>query len=162
VPNLITDVATTEAAVADVKATAARHPAAPGRTRSEARRALPRLRLPLRRPDHRCPAAGHHHGHPGPADHSPQARAAKGFDKSAFAIDWKARQVRCPAGHTNINWNPVQQHGKDAIVITFSVLTCRPCPFRFVKRDPQRAMKRMIREANALGMTVRFDPIEAA
>jgi transposase len=32
----------------------------------------------------------------------------------------------------------------------------------FAKRDPQRAIKRMIREANALGMTVRFDPIPAA
>ena len=29
----------------------------------------------------------------------------------------------------------------------------------FTKRDPQRAMKRMTREANALGMTIRFDPI---
>jgi transposase len=29
----------------------------------------------------------------------------------------------------------------------------------FTKRDPQRAIRRMIREANALGMTVRFDPI---
>lgn len=29
----------------------------------------------------------------------------------------------------------------------------------FAKRDPQRAMKRMVREANALGMTIRFDPI---
>jgi hypothetical protein len=31
----------------------------------------------------------------------------------------------------------------------------------FAKRDPERAIKRMIREANALGMTVRFDPIPA-
>jgi hypothetical protein len=31
----------------------------------------------------------------------------------------------------------------------------------FATRDPQRAIKRMIREANALGMTVRFDPIPA-
>lgn len=31
----------------------------------------------------------------------------------------------------------------------------------FTKRDPQRAIKRMTREANALGMTVRFDPIPA-
>jgi transposase len=29
------------------------------------------------------------------------------------------------------------------------------------KRDPERAVKRTIREANALGMTVRFDPIPA-
>ena len=32
----------------------------------------------------------------------------------------------------------------------------------FAKRDPERAMRRMVREANALGMTVRFDPIPAA
>ena len=31
----------------------------------------------------------------------------------------------------------------------------------FAKRDPQRAIKRMTREANALGMTVRFDPVPA-
>ena len=29
----------------------------------------------------------------------------------------------------------------------------------FVKRDPQRAMRRMTKEANALGLTIRFDPI---
>lgn len=32
----------------------------------------------------------------------------------------------------------------------------------FAKRDPQRAIRRMVREANALGMTVRFDPIPTA
>lgn len=32
----------------------------------------------------------------------------------------------------------------------------------FVKREPERAMKRMIREAKALGMIVRFDPIPTA
>lgn len=32
----------------------------------------------------------------------------------------------------------------------------------FTKRDPQRAMKRMIREANSLGLTIRFDPIPQA
>lgn len=30
------------------------------------------------------------------------------------------------------------------------------------RRDPQRAMRRMVREANALGMTIRFDPIGQA
>jgi transposase len=29
----------------------------------------------------------------------------------------------------------------------------------FTKRDPERAMRRMIREANSLGMTLRFEPI---
>ncbi|MFY1634803.1 IS110 family transposase [Solwaraspora sp. WMMB335] len=32
----------------------------------------------------------------------------------------------------------------------------------FTKRDPERAMKRMIREANSLGLTVRFDPLPQA
>nr|WP_257132705.1 MULTISPECIES: transposase [unclassified Streptomyces] len=45
-------------------------------------------------------------------------------------INWKTRQVRCPAGRTSSHWNPVKQHGKDAIVITFSVLTCRDCPLQ--------------------------------
>ncbi|GAB3171996.1 hypothetical protein GCM10027162_13810 [Streptomyces incanus] len=63
-------------------------------------------------------------------DHSAQAKAAEGFDKNAFTINWKTRQVRCPAGRTSSHWNPVKQHGTDAIVITFSVLTCRDCPFQ--------------------------------
>lgn len=31
----------------------------------------------------------------------------------------------------------------------------------FTRRDPTRAIRRMTREANALGLTVRFDPIAA-
>jgi transposase len=32
----------------------------------------------------------------------------------------------------------------------------------FTKQDPERAMRRIIRQANALGLTVRFDPIPDA
>jgi transposase len=32
----------------------------------------------------------------------------------------------------------------------------------YTRRDPDRAMKRIIRQANALGFTVRFDPLHAA
>ncbi|MFJ3310848.1 hypothetical protein ACIPSA_49535 [Streptomyces sp. NPDC086549] len=32
----------------------------------------------------------------------------------------------------------------------------------FTQRDPARAMRRMTKEANSLGLTVRFDPITAA
>ncbi|MEV6948094.1 hypothetical protein AB0N07_40435 [Streptomyces sp. NPDC051172] len=31
----------------------------------------------------------------------------------------------------------------------------------YAKHDPERAMRRITRQANALGFTVRFDPIEA-
>ena len=32
----------------------------------------------------------------------------------------------------------------------------------FARLDPERAMRRIVRQANALGYTVRFDPIQAA
>jgi len=32
----------------------------------------------------------------------------------------------------------------------------------FARLDPQRAMRRIVRQANILGFTVRFDPIQAA
>ncbi|WP_314225319.1 hypothetical protein [Streptomyces zaehneri] len=32
----------------------------------------------------------------------------------------------------------------------------------FTRRDPERAMHRMTKEANRLGLTVRFEPIPAA
>jgi hypothetical protein len=31
----------------------------------------------------------------------------------------------------------------------------------FTRRDPERAMLRMIKEANSLGLTIRFEPITA-
>ena len=32
----------------------------------------------------------------------------------------------------------------------------------FARLDPESAMRRIVRQANALGYTVRFDPIQAA
>ncbi|MET9419006.1 hypothetical protein ABZY03_33470 [Streptomyces klenkii] len=32
----------------------------------------------------------------------------------------------------------------------------------YTKHNPERALRRITRQANALGLTVRFDPIEAA
>jgi hypothetical protein len=64
------------------------------------------------------------------ADTSPQARAGAGFDRTAFSIDFDARQATCPQGHASSSWNPVAQRGTDTIVITFAKRTCRPCPLR--------------------------------
>src|SRR5206468_679781 len=33
-------------------------------------------------------------------------------------------------GRTSAHWNPVRQHGRDAIVVTFSNRACRQCPSR--------------------------------
>ncbi|WP_406386281.1 transposase [Streptomyces sp. NBC_01618] len=128
-PNLITDVLTTDATVPDVKATAPvqQHPAERGLKPAE-------HYLDSGYPSADLIASALDRGirmvTPVLLDHSHQAKAATGFDKSTFTIAWKARQVRCPAGKTSAHWNPVKPHGTDAIVITFGVLTCRPCPFR--------------------------------
>ncbi|MBL3671615.1 transposase [Streptomyces sp. M2CJ-2] len=128
-PNLITDVHTTDATVPDVKATApiqqslAEHGVKPAEHYLDS--GYPSADLITR-----AMQDGIRMVTPVLLDHSAQAKAADGFDKNAFTINWTTRQVRCPAGRTSSHWNPVQQHGTDAIVITFSVLTCRDCPFQ--------------------------------
>ncbi len=42
-----------------------------------------------------------------------------------------------------------------------SWLTGRPGADYFTKRNPERAMRRMVKEANSLGLTLRFEPISA-
>jgi hypothetical protein len=108
-PNLITDVFTTDASVPDVKATA------PVQQRL-AERGLAERGLAERGLAERGLKPAEHYldsGYPSAdlitaaagqgirmvtpvlLNHSVQAKDAAGFDKGAFTIDWKARQVRC-------------------------------------------------------------------
>ena len=64
------------------------------------------------------------------ADTSAQARAGKGYARADFTIDYDNRTVTCPQGKTSASWTPCTQHGKDAIVATFSAADCGPCPAR--------------------------------
>jgi transposase len=63
-------------------------------------------------------------------DQSAQARAQSGYDRTAFTVNWENRQVTCPQGQTSTSWNPCVQRGTDAIVVTFPTTSCRPCPVR--------------------------------
>jgi transposase len=63
-------------------------------------------------------------------DHSPQAKAGAGFDRASFSIDFDQQQATCPQGHTSSSWNPVRQRGTGTIVISFPKATCGPCPVR--------------------------------
>ncbi|MGH3787685.1 MAG: transposase [Pseudonocardiaceae bacterium] len=45
-------------------------------------------------------------------------------------MDFDRQQITCPQGHTSSSWNPVAQRGTDTIVISFSAITCGPCPVR--------------------------------
>ena len=63
-----------------------------------------------------------------------QARAQTGFAGHHFAIDWAAKQVICPQGHTSRSWTPMQDrrpvHTRNMITVACSVHDCRPCPRR--------------------------------
>jgi transposase len=65
------------------------------------------------------------------ADSSWQARAAAGFDLTAFAIDWGARTVTCPQGKTSQEWKPAQdRHGNPTIHVAFAPGDCLGCAQR--------------------------------
>lgn len=64
------------------------------------------------------------------ADTSRQARAGAGYDRESFTIDFDDEQARCPQGQVSSSWSRCTQRGTDAIVIKFDTATCRPCPLR--------------------------------
>jgi transposase len=64
------------------------------------------------------------------ADTSPQARAAEGFDRSGFTVNWPARTVTCPQGKTSACWTPASQRGTDVIVVKYAGEDCQPCPVK--------------------------------
>jgi hypothetical protein len=129
-PNLITNVATTDATVPDVAMTAAIH-------QSLAARGLA--------PDEHYVDSGYPsaelvaeaarlHGialiSPMLLDVSRQARAGEGFHAGAFSVDWDHEQVACPQGQRSTSWIPARQRGHEATLVRFDTATCKACPVR--------------------------------
>ena len=129
-PNLITNVATTDATVTDNQMTEPVHDAlaarnlAPGRHYADSGYASAALVVSA------LTIWGIALIAPLLADTSAQARAGHGYARADFAVDYDARTVTCPQGKTTASWTPCTQHGKDAIVATFSAGDCGPCPAR--------------------------------
>ena len=125
-PNLITNVATTRAAVADAAMTEPVHDALrardllPGEHAVDAGYTSADLLLAAR-------ARGITLFGPLLADNSPQARSG-GYTATAFTIDWDHQQVTCPQGAASISWSPCRQRGTEAIVVRFPASTCQACP----------------------------------
>jgi transposase len=157
-PHLITHVATTDAASADLDTVADRH------ADLAARDLLPDVHLV----DAgyvsvgQVLAAGDDHGvelvGPLPPDTSWQAGDDTAFDLTRFAIDWDARHVVCPQGKVSRNWQPARSRdGLPVIRATFRQPDCRPCPDRarctrsqdnarhvtFLPRRQQQAQQRL-------------------
>ena len=150
-PNLITNVATTNASVADAAMTEPIH-------HDLARRGL----LPAEHYlDSGYPSAdllvSSHTDFgitlitPILADTSTQAKTPGGYDRTAFTIDYTQHQAICPQGHSNANWIPGHQRGTAVITIGFPTSVCRPCP------DKTRCTTASRRQ-----LTIRPQPVQQA
>jgi transposase len=126
--NLITNVATTQAAVADAAMTEPVHDMlaaaglTPGEHAADAGYAGAGQLLAAR-------ARGITLLAPLAAGHSPQARAG-GYTADMFAIDWEHQQVTCPQGAVSRKWAATRTAGRDAFIAAFPAATCRACPAR--------------------------------
>jgi transposase len=129
-PNLITHVATTDATVTDNQMTSAicqdltGKNLAPGRSYLDSGYLSPAVVVSA------LTTWGVALIGPLLADTSAQARAGAGYARADFTADYDTQTVICPQGKTSASWTPCAQHGKDAIVATFSAADCGPCPAR--------------------------------
>jgi transposase len=127
-PNLITAVATTEATVADAAMTTPVHQQLAERQLLPGEHLVdsgyPSAELIV----HAARAFGITLVSPVLLDNS--ARAGAGYDKAAFAIDFDARQATCPQGTASSSWTACRQHQDEAIVVTWPISACMPCPVR--------------------------------
>ncbi len=89
------------------------------------------------------------------ADASWQTKAAEGFDKESFLVDWEAQSVTCPAGKQSLSWLPCTEPAKlAAIHVRFSRKDCSPCPSRSLctraKIEPRELLLQKREEYEAL------------
>jgi len=129
-PNLITNVATTDATVTDNQMTGVIHDDLAAKNLAPGRHYLDSGYLSAAVVVSALTTWGIALIGPLLTDTSAQARAGNGYARADFTIDYDARTVTCPQGRTSASWTPCTQRGKDAIVATFSAGDCGPCPAR--------------------------------
>jgi transposase len=154
-PHLITHVETTSASTTDVTMTAPIHEALAAKGRLPSTHLVDAgyidATLLVSSPqEHPVDLVG-----PVRTDVSWQARAAPGYDISAFSVDWEAQTVTCPAGHTSVTWHPGHDRwGNAGIHVDFHQRHYRPCPHRpsctHAKREPRELTLKPRAEHEAL------------
>jgi transposase len=129
-PNLITNVAATDATVTDNQMTEPIHDALAARHLTPGRHYVDSGYLSAALVVSAHKTRGITLIGPLLADTSAQARAAAGYARADFTIDYDTHTVTCPQGKTNQSWTPCTQRGQAAAVATFSTTDCGPCPAR--------------------------------
>ena len=129
-PNLITNVATTDATVTDNQMTGPLHDDLAEKNLAPGRHYLDSGYLSAALVVSALTTWGIALIGPLLGDTSAQARAGAGYARADFTVDYDTQTVTCPQGKTAKSWSPCTQHGKDAIVAIFSITDCGPCPAR--------------------------------
>jgi transposase len=129
-PNLITNVATTDATVTDNQMTEPIHDALATRNLTPGRHYVDSGYLSAALAVSALATRGIALIGPLLADTSAQARAAGGYARADFTIDYDTKTATCPQGKTSQSWTPCIQRGQAAAVATFSTTDCAPCPAR--------------------------------
>jgi transposase len=64
------------------------------------------------------------------ADTTWQTRNPDAFDLGHFGIDWDTEQVRCPNGAVSSSWRTEKDRGRSVLKVDFRKADCTPCPLR--------------------------------
>jgi hypothetical protein len=129
-PRLIVHVDTTEASLADVETTPARHTALEAAGLKPDQELVDAAYVSI---DHILTAKQHgiELTGPLPPDSGWQARDPDAFDRTHFTIDWDNRHVTCPNGKQSRYWREASSRdGLPIVQVTFRLPDCTPCPDR--------------------------------
>lgn len=154
-PNLITNVVTTHAAVADSTMTMPIHAMLAGRDLLPAEHLMDAgypstTNLLACRTEYQVSLIAPMRG-----DSCHPARTHNGFTQAAFTIDFDHQQATCPQGHHSGSWHPTRQNGHDAIVVRFPTSTCSICPARTACTRSQRSGRQLTLQPRHLHDTLR-------
>lgn len=84
-------------------------------------------------------------------DYKWQAREKTGFGAAAFSIEWENEVATCPEGKKSISWTPaIDRQNNEVMKIKFSGKDCMPCPSR-------ESCIRSVKEYKRRTVTVRIE-----
>lgn len=137
-PNLITNVATTQATVPDTAMTTPIHHQLAGKGLLPGEHLVDSGYPSAELITHTARVFGVTLVSPMLLDHSAQARAGAGYDKAAFTLDFDTQQATCPQGATSSSWTTPRQQDTETIVVSWPVRTCQQCPVRQLCTNSKR------------------------
>lgn len=129
-PHVITDVATTDATVADQDMTTLVYERLKQRDLLPSEHAVDGGYTSAERILTACSEYGIELIGPLFGNTTWQTRTPEAFDLSHFTIDWTSQQVTCPNGAISSSWREEKAKGKPVLKIDFRKADCTPCPLR--------------------------------